>query len=69
MAITTTSTKHFQKIFLDIIGKLPTSYRNNSYILTIQDDLTKFLVRIPLEDHKANTMASAKYAKSLKLIK
>jgi len=59
MAITTTSTKPFQKIFLDIVGKLPTSYRNNSYILTIQDDLTKFLLTIPLEDHKANTMAKA----------
>ncbi|KAL4085061.1 hypothetical protein QTP88_027899 [Uroleucon formosanum] len=59
MAITTTSTKPFQKIFLDIVGKLPTSYRNNSYILTIQDDLTKFLLTIPLEDHTANTMAKA----------
>lgn len=59
MAITTMSTKPFQKIFLDIVGKLPTSYRNNSYILTIQDDLTKFLLTIPLEDHKANTMAKA----------
>lgn len=42
MAITTTSTKPFKKIFLDVVGKLPTSYKNNSYILTIQDDLTKF---------------------------
>ena len=59
MAITTTSTKPFQKIFLDVVGKLPTSYKNNSYILTKQDDLTKFLLAIPLEDHKANTIARA----------
>lgn len=59
MAITTTSTKPFQKIFLDVVGKLPTSYKNNSYILTIQDDLTKFLLAIPIEDHKANTIAKA----------
>jgi len=56
MAITTTSIKPFQKIFLVIVGKLPTSYNNNSYVLPIQDDLTKFLLTIPLEDHKANTI-------------
>lgn len=59
MAITTTSTKPFQKIFLDVVGKLPTSYRNNSYILTMQDDLSKYLLAIPLEDHKADTIARA----------
>jgi hypothetical protein len=42
MAITT-FTKPLQKIFLDVVGKIPTSYKDNSYILTIQDDLTKFL--------------------------
>lgn len=59
MAITTTSTKPFQKIFLDVVGKLPTSYKNNSYILIIQDDLIKFLLAIPIEDHRANTIARA----------
>jgi transposase InsO family protein len=59
MALTTTSTKPFQKIFLDVVRKLPTSYKNNSYILTIQDDLTKFLLAIPIEDHMANTIAKA----------
>jgi hypothetical protein len=44
-------------IFLDIEGKLPTSYRNDSYILIIQDDLINFLLTTPLEDHKVNTMA------------
>lgn len=59
MAITTTSHKPFQKIFLDVVGRLPISYKNNSYILTIQDDLTKFLLAIPLENHQANTIAKA----------
>lgn len=57
MAITTTSSKPFQRIFFDIVGRLPTSHRNNSYILTIQDDLTKFLFAFPIENHQANTIA------------
>ncbi|KAL4123448.1 hypothetical protein QTP88_015626 [Uroleucon formosanum] len=57
MAITTTSFRPFQRIFLDIVGRLPTSHRNNSYILTIQDDLTKFLFAFPIENHQANTIA------------
>lgn len=57
MAITTTSFRPFQRIFLDVVGRLPTSHRNNSYILTIQDDLTKFLFAFPIENHQANTIA------------
>lgn len=32
MVITTTATKPFEKIFMDIVGPLPTSYNDNSYI-------------------------------------
>jgi hypothetical protein len=42
MVITSTSSEPFEKIFLDIVGPLPNTFNGNKYILTIQDDLTKF---------------------------
>lgn len=59
MVISTTASKPFEKIFLDIVGPLPTSNRQNNYILTIQDDLTKFSAAFPLSTHDANTVARA----------
>lgn len=57
MKITTTSSKPFEKMFLDIVGPLCSSYNNNKYILTIQDDLTKFSMAIPIPDMEAKTVA------------
>lgn len=57
MKITTTSSRPFEKIFLDIVGPLPSSYANNKFILTFQDDLTKFSEAIPLQNAEANTIA------------
>lgn len=42
MSITTTVNKVFEKIFLDIMRPLSRSYQEKSYILTLQNDLTKF---------------------------
>lgn len=57
MVITTTAKTPFKKIFMDIVGPITTSYRNNSYILTIQDDLTKYSLAVPIPKHDANTIA------------
>ena len=59
MVVTTTATKPFEKIFLDIVGPIELSLKGNSYILTIQDDLSKFSVAIPLPNHTANTISKA----------
>lgn len=59
LPITTTSTKAFEKIYLDIIEKYPITERGNSVALTIQDDLTKFSLAIPLPNHTAETVANA----------
>jgi len=59
MVITTTSKTPFEKIFLDIVGPLNISYNNNRYILTIQDDLSKFSLAIPLENQLSETIAKA----------
>lgn len=59
MVITTTASRPFERIALDIVGPLATSERQNSYILTIQDDLTKFSAAFPLRTHDANSVAKA----------
>jgi len=59
MIITTTATKPFEKIFLDIVGPLPTTSKGHSYILTVQDDLAKFSAAFPLIVHDANSVAKA----------
>jgi len=40
MVITTTASKPFEKVFMDIVGSLPQSYSGNSY--TLLDDFSKF---------------------------
>lgn len=57
MVITTTARTAMEKIFMDIVGPISTSYRGNSYILTIQDDLTKYSLAIPIPQHDAKTIA------------
>jgi hypothetical protein len=59
MVVTSTANKPFEKIFLDIIGPLETSTEGNTYILTMQDDLTKFSSAVQLVDHTANSIAKA----------
>lgn len=59
MVVSTTATRPFEKIFLDIVGPVDTSLKGNSYILTIQDDLSKYSAAVPLPNHTANTIARA----------
>lgn len=59
MVITTTASRPFERISLDIVGPLATSEKHNSYILTVQDDLTKFSAAFPLRTHDANSVAKA----------
>lgn len=57
MKITTTSKVPFEKVSLDIVGPIPVSESGNNYILTFQDDLTKFILAIPIENQEAATIA------------
>lgn len=59
MVVTTTAMKPFEKIFLDIVEPVETSLKGNSYILTLQDDLSKHSSAVPIPDHTANTIAQA----------
>lgn len=58
MALTHTSDR-FEKIFMDVVGPLVETNTGYKYILTIQDDLTKFLVVVPLYTKTASEVAQA----------
>lgn len=59
MVIATTSSRVFERVFLDIVGPLTTSYFHNKYVLTFQDGLTKYSEAIPLPNQEARTIAEA----------
>ena len=50
MIITDTPGSSFDKVAIDIVGPLPKTGRGNEYTLTLQDQLTKFCIGIPLPD-------------------
>lgn len=57
MEITSTSDKPFQKLAIDIVGPLPLTEAGNRFILTAQDDLTKYSFAEPLPNHESLTIA------------
>lgn len=59
MVITTTAFRSFEKIFMDhlFVGLLPKSHNGNTFLLTLQDDLSKFAWAVPMNNHEANTVA------------
>lgn len=57
MVITTTASKPFEKIFMDVVGPLPQSYNGKTYILILLDDFSKFAWATPTKNHEANTVA------------
>nr|CAH7761130.1 unnamed protein product [Callosobruchus chinensis] len=59
LQITPTASSAFQKIFLDIVGPLPTHSENFKYILTKQCELTKYVEAYPLLHKDSETVAKA----------
>ncbi|CAK1603958.1 unnamed protein product [Parnassius mnemosyne] len=58
MVITSTSTKPFERLALDIVGPLPEAgLQNFKFILTLQDDLTKFLCVYPMITSSSDEVA------------
>jgi len=57
LVITETSNKPFEKCALDIVGPLTVTTSGNKYLLTFQDDLTKFSKAIPIPNQEATTVA------------
>ena len=52
MVITDTPTTAFEKTLMDIVGPLPETKSGILYILTLQDNLTKYSLEIPLLNHQ-----------------
>lgn len=59
MILTDTPGTAFDKISMDIMGPLPSTQTGNTYILTIQDLLTKYSLAIPLKQATAIDIAEA----------
>lgn len=59
MTITSTSNVTFERTYVDLVGPLPVSNAGNVYILTIQDDLSKFLWCYPLPNKTSEEVARA----------
>lgn len=59
ISVTFTPTKPFEVVSIDTVGPLPKSNHNNRYALTLQCDLTKYVVLIPLQTKEANAIARA----------
>lgn len=57
MVITDTPGIAFDKVAMDIVGPLPRTKRGNEYILTIQDQLTKFCLAFPISNATSITIA------------
>jgi len=67
MILTDTSGTAFDKISMDIVGPLPITEGGHSYILTIQDLLTKYLVAVPLKQATLAEIAEALVEKFINL--
>jgi hypothetical protein len=57
MEITTTARQLFERCALDIVGPTGVTNKGNRYILTFQDELTKFMAATPIPTQDAETVA------------
>ena len=59
MEIKSTANHAFDKCYLDNVSPLPPSAKGNRYILTFQDDLSKYVVATPISQQDAETAVRA----------
>lgn len=59
MVITSLSTEPFERVTIDLVSYSEVSNDSNRYILTLQDDLTRFVQAYPIQDKQATTVAKA----------
>lgn len=57
MEITTTASLPFERLAFDVVGPLPLTASGNRFIITGQDDLTKYSFAFPTANHEAQTIA------------
>ena len=59
MELTTTASRPLEKLSIDIVGPYPLSDSENRFVITAQDDLTRFAFAIPVPNHEASTVANS----------
>ena len=59
MQVTTTAERPFIKCCFDVVGPLPETLQGSEYILTFHEDLSKYVVAVPIEKQDAETVARA----------
>jgi IS30 family transposase len=59
MKITTTPEVVWEKCALDIVGPLSQTLDGNKYVLTFQDEISKYTLAIPIQQQEAATLAKA----------
>jgi hypothetical protein len=59
ITITDTQTIPWDKIYLDIVGPLSITENGNKYILTCQDNLSKYYIGVPLQSQTAEEVTNA----------
>jgi hypothetical protein len=57
LQISPTAERPFEKCYLDVVGPLPVTLSGNKYVLTFQDDLSKYVVAVPMARQDAETVA------------
>jgi hypothetical protein len=57
LTLTDTPSVVFEKCVVDLVGPFSPSQEGNRYILTVQDDLSKFLIAVPLKEQTAEEVA------------
>lgn len=65
LQLTKLSVQPFDKIVIDIVGPLPTTLNGNKYILSMVDDLSRFVEFAAIPDQTANTVARALFEQIL----
>lgn len=58
MLLTKTLTLPFERVYIDVVGPLAVIYSGNRYILTCQDELTKYMSCVAMPDVEAETTAN-----------
>jgi hypothetical protein len=66
-AVADTPSVVFEKCTVDIVGPISPSAEGNRFILTVQDDLSKYLIAVPLKEQTAEEVAKA-FVENLVLI-
>lgn len=56
MVITPTASRPYERVNLDTVGPLEESYEHKRYILSIEDDLSKFMQCVALSEVSAESV-------------